>query len=143
MCTVEKLSFVLPDCCVVVVISLEMYFFPKTALVITARKRSLRRLRFQKCWGGGGGSVKGVSVQGRLSPGGLCPGVSVQGSLFRGLCSGGFLSGGSLSRGVSVRETPLYGYMRTERILLECILVLGCIFTLYVKMKIMLSLSDF
>ena len=65
-----------------------------------------------------------VSVQVR----GLCPGgfgFSVQ---VGDLCPGGGgslsrLEGGCLSRGVSVRETPPYGYVRTVRILLECILV--------------------
>ena len=55
-------------------------------------------------------------------------GFSVGGSLSRGgfLSGGVSVQGGSLSKGVSVRETPPqpYGYVRTVRILLECILVL-------------------
>ena len=49
-----------------------------------------------------------------------------EGYVFTGVCQQGGLcpGGGSLSRGVSVRETPPYGYLRAVRILLECILVL-------------------
>ena len=62
--------------------------------ITTARKRSLRRLCFHRCW-----SVHG----GGLCPGGLCPGgFSVQGVSVQGdLCPGG-----SLSRGVSVSTHP-------------------------------------
>ena len=57
---------------------------------------------------------RGVSV---LGGGNRGPGrVSVRG----GLCPGGSLSSG----GLSVGETPSYGYVRAVRILLECIPVL-------------------
>ena len=77
--------------------------------IITARKRSLRRLCFHRCLSVQGGlslcagevSVQGVSIQG---------GFLSTGSLSRGLCPGASLSresfypGGSLSRGT---ETPI------------------------------------
>ena len=70
------------------------------------------------CPGGSlsGGLCLGVSVQGDLCPGGLCLGVSVQGDLCPG--GGGLCAGGSLSVRLS-----LYRYVRSVRILLECILV--------------------
>ena len=56
---------------------------------------------------------RGVSVQGEgLCPGGWC--LSGEGGVLGPLSAGG---------GGSVRETPPYGYVRTVRILLECILV--------------------
>ena len=68
-------------------------------LIITTRKRSLRRLCFHRCLSvqRRGSLSSQVSVRG-LCPGGICPG----GSVSRGcLCPGGYLSsgGGSLSRG--------------------------------------------
>ena len=81
------------------------YHCPYLHRVVTARKRSLRRLCFYTClsvilFTGGseslsrgvsarGVSVRGVSVWGSLSKGGLCPG----GSLLGGLCPGGPLLG--------------------------------------------------
>ena len=94
-------------------------------IIITARKRSLRRLCFHRCL-----SVhEGLCPEGCFCPGGgvylggLCPGGlsggSVQGvSVWGSLCPGGVLS-----RGVSVTETPRYSNERAVRILLECILV--------------------
>ena len=89
-------------------------------VLITARKRSLRRLIFSQvsvCPQGGLSLCPGgVSVQG-----GLCLGVSVQGGLCPGggLCLGGIsvqgesLSSGSLSsRGVLCHGDPLYGSQR-------------------------------
>ena len=94
----------------------------KNREVITAHKRSLRRLCFHRClsvhWGGSSVSVPRGSLSGRgalsrgsLSRGSLSrQGVSVWGvSVQRGYLSrGGLCPGGSLSRqGVSVRETPI------------------------------------
>ena len=83
----------------------------KNREVITARKRSLRRLCFHRCLSVHGRGDGGLGPGG-LWLGGLCPGraVSVQG----GLCAGGSVQGvsvqrRSLSRGVSVWETPLEG----------------------------------
>ena len=85
--------------------------FFKLKRIVTARKRSMRRLCFRRCLSvhrGGlcpGGSLSGgflsreVSVQGGLCPGGLCPGwslsrrVPVQG----GLCPRRSLSKGRFS----------------------------------------------
>ena len=71
--------------------------------LITARKRSLRRLCFHRCLsvhGGEGWSLSsGVSVSG-----GLCPMVSVKWGLYHG-------------------DPPPYGNEWEVRILLECILV--------------------
>ena len=79
----------------------QLSFFP----IITARKRSLRRLCFHRCLSVHGGgisvSVRGVSIQrGPLSRVVLClgGGVSVQ--------RRGSLSGRVSVQGVSVRETP-------------------------------------
>ena len=50
--------------------------------------------------------------------------------------------GGSLSGGVSVRETPLYGYVRAVRILLECILVSTALGRFIVMPKLKISHTD-
>ena len=110
----------------------EKVCFFKLKRIVTARKRSMRRLCFRRCLSVHRGvSVQGVFVWGFLSRevsvhGGLCPGwslsrrVPVQGvSVQGGLCPrGGSLSGGRVSvqrgslprgeslSGGSVRETP-------------------------------------
>ena len=107
----------------------------KNREVITARKRSLRRLCFHRCLSvhgrGGWGLCPGGLRPGGLWLGGLCPGraVSVQGgSLCRGVCLGGICPEavsvqGGLCPGGSLSGRPPYCNERAVRILLECILV--------------------
>ena len=81
-----------------------MYFFT----VITAHKRSLRRLCFHMCLSVHGGCLcpeGGVPVKEGLYPEGLCPeGLCPNGLCPNGLCPGVSVQK-SLSRGVSVRSS--------------------------------------
>ena len=63
-----------------------------------------------------------ILFTGGLCPGGLCLGGLCPGGLYPGvgLCRGGSLSG-------RLPSPPAYSYVRVERILLECILVLNSI----------------
>ena len=68
-----------------------------------------------------GSLSKGVSVQGALCPGGLCLGG---GGLSRGVSVWGISVQGGLCQGGLCQGDPQNGYVRSVRILLECILVL-------------------
>ena len=85
--------------------------------IITARKRSLRRLCFHRCL-----SVhRGVSVQGE-SP---SRGVSVQRG---GLCLGwASVWGGGLCHGAPLFVPLICSNVWVVRILLECVLVFTCV----------------
>ena len=107
MCTVEKLSFVLPDCCVVVGDFIRNVLFPKDCTRNYRLQRKFAKVTFSEVWGGGGGG---------LCQGGICPRPSQSGgSLSRGLCSvvsvqGGFCPGISVQGSLCQGDPPVWLY---------------------------------